>query len=69
MAARLKSRCAGLLEVSQEVDRECGPNVSFLHRTVKDFLSMPDTQRLLKRWAPQDFDVTNCLLKACILSL
>ncbi|KAH9218158.1 hypothetical protein DL95DRAFT_521685 [Leptodontidium sp. 2 PMI_412] len=69
MAARLKSRCAGLLEVSQEVDRECGPNVSFLHRPVKDFLSMPDTQRLLKRWAPQDFDVPNCLLKACILSL
>ncbi|KAG4428595.1 hypothetical protein IFR05_015919 [Cadophora sp. M221] len=69
MAARLKSRCAGLLEVSQEVGGNFGPNVSFLHRTVKDFLSILTTQQLLKTWAPRDFDAPNCLLKAYILSL
>ncbi|KAH7370331.1 hypothetical protein BKA65DRAFT_471547 [Rhexocercosporidium sp. MPI-PUGE-AT-0058] len=92
MSALLKSKCAGLLEVSeisenlesdplsnvanygnQELELaslgDAGPNVTFLHRTVQDFLNRPDIQTFLKSWQVEEFNATDCLLRAYILSL
>ncbi|KAH7397492.1 hypothetical protein BKA64DRAFT_37798 [Cadophora sp. MPI-SDFR-AT-0126] len=104
IAARLKSRCAGLLEILESsespqadvvlapriakhetqdwtiidtfeavVERfpgfDRGATVTFLHRTVKDFLDRSDIQSLLKSWQGENFNPTDCLLRAYILSL
>ncbi|KAL8834112.1 MAG: hypothetical protein Q9170_003915 [Blastenia crenularia] len=49
---RIKARCTDLLEVG-------GNEVNFLHRTVYEFLDLPDTRRLLIGRAGKDFDTNN----------
>jgi hypothetical protein len=55
---RLNSRCGGLLEVDEQSE-----NVTFLHRTVMDFLLTRDTSDLLASKTPPHFDTATCLLK------
>ena len=58
MRQRLNGRCKGLLEVKSNDE------VSFLHRTVKDFLLAEDMQRLLAAWAHGQFDVNLAICKS-----
>lgn len=63
MADRLKSRCGGLLEV-------CGPgnmSVQYLHRTVRDFLDLQETQQLLISRTTSTFNPEERLLTAYLL--
>jgi hypothetical protein len=63
MDARLKSRCGGLLEV-------CGPGsmfVQYLHRTVRDFLELRETQHLLLSRTTDKFNPDERLLTAFLL--
>lgn len=64
MAARLKSQCGGLLEVSGTWQ-----TVGYLHHSVRDFLNMPDTQELLLSRTKQSFNPDERLFKACLLHL
>lgn len=64
MKCRLNSRTRGLLEVDRVSDK-----VVFLHRTVRDFLTTPETWDLLKlkeRKVPCPFDLNLSILKACV---
>jgi hypothetical protein len=62
MAARLKSRCGGLLEVSPNLG-----HIGYLHRTVRDFLKLPDTRLLLLSRTKSSFNPDEALFKAHIL--
>jgi hypothetical protein len=62
MAARLKSRCGGLLELH-------GNYVGYLHHSVRGFLSLPETQKLLLSRTDKTFDPNESLFKACLLEL
>lgn len=65
MAARLKSRCGGLLEVL-----EFGTKViQYLHRSVRDFLDLPNTKLLLLSRTQKSFNADESLLKAWLLHL
>jgi hypothetical protein len=66
---RLKSRCAGLLEVSGETSDPFDLKVNFLHRTVQDFLKKPDIWDLVMSRAGTTFDPDERLLKSYILQL
>ncbi|KAL5381248.1 hypothetical protein DPSP01_007241 [Paraphaeosphaeria sporulosa] len=52
---RLNGRYKGLLEPSSDEDSS-RVTVDFLHRTLRDFLAMPQMRRFLQKRAPQDFD-------------
>ncbi|KAE9371246.1 hypothetical protein N431DRAFT_558808 [Stipitochalara longipes BDJ] len=60
MAARLKSRCGGLLEV------DGSGYIQYLHRTVRDFLYLPETQALLLSHTEQSFNADESLFKAWV---
>ncbi|KAF6809448.1 hypothetical protein CSOJ01_06926 [Colletotrichum sojae] len=61
---RLNSRTHGLLEMN----RTSG-TVTFLHRTVMDFLRTPPMTRFLIERAPVGFDVSLCLLKVYVSTI
>ncbi|KAE8447877.1 hypothetical protein EG329_010106 [Mollisiaceae sp. DMI_Dod_QoI] len=79
MADLLKTRCAGLLELGDEVpDREVGDlscrgslslkSVTYLHQTVREFLEREDNwQMILSRTAGSDFSTGSRLLKSHVL--
>ena len=69
MRGRLKSRCAGLLEVSGDESNVTELEVKFLHRTVYDFLKLPEIESMLAVRSGATFDPYECLLKACVLWL
>ena len=69
MRDRLKSRCAGLLEISGDESNVAELEVNFLHRTVYDFLKRPDIQSTLASRTGVAFDPYERLLKACVLWL
>ncbi|KAK4033791.1 hypothetical protein C8A01DRAFT_49701 [Parachaetomium inaequale] len=74
---RLNACCKGLLEArspSQANNKDMLPyninfgwKVDFLHRTVKDFLAMPETQAFLSGWNPRAFD-TDANICAALLA-
>ncbi|KAF8862899.1 hypothetical protein BDZ45DRAFT_767708 [Acephala macrosclerotiorum] len=66
---RLKSRCAGLLEVSGKTSDPLDLKVNYLHRTVQDFLKKPDIWDLVMARAGTAFDPDECLIKSYILQL
>jgi hypothetical protein len=82
MAARLKCRCAGLLEIqefdpaSQSTSQVNTPTVrpaskvQYLHRTVKDYLEKPDIwSRILAYTAASTFNANSRMLSSCILQM
>lgn len=66
---RLKSRCAGLLEVSGNTSDPLELRVNFLHRTVQDFLKKPEIWDLVLSRAGSSFDPDEHLFKSYILQL
>ncbi|KAL8942792.1 MAG: hypothetical protein Q9211_001246 [Gyalolechia sp. 1 TL-2023] len=73
MIPRLKSRCAGLLEVPHNFRKTADPSqctVQYLHLTVKEFLEQPAVwSSLLSLTRPQNFDATTSLLRATLMML
>lgn len=69
MEDRLKSRCAGLLEVSGDRSNVTELEVKFLHRTVHDFLKLPEIEGMLVARSGAAFDPYERILKACLLWL
>lgn len=80
MEDKLKSRCAGLLEVQGATDGN--PNASrldiakvngklqYLHRTVKDYLEQPSVwSTITVKTECLDFDPNISLLKSCLLQM
>ncbi|CAM1511757.1 Fc.00g092700.m01.CDS01 [Cosmosporella sp. VM-42] len=72
---RLKVRCPDLIkiwtprrlpETAQEMTTH---HVDFLHRTVRDFLSLVDTQELLNRRLKQNFDPTEFLCNSLLTQI
>ncbi|CZR69094.1 uncharacterized protein PAC_18995 [Phialocephala subalpina] len=69
MSDRLKSRCAGLIEI-RGVHEESGNlgTVQYMHRIVRDFMEIPRTWSfLLSATAGTDFKLHKSLLKSIIL--
>jgi hypothetical protein len=77
---RLKTSCAGLLEVQGATDGDFGvsridiakPNgkVQYLHRTVKDYLEQPHVwQSITEKTEKSQFDPHLQLLKSCVLQV
>lgn len=61
---RLKTRCAGLLELGTH------QNVSYMHRTVRDFLEHPDIwEKLLRHTSGSGFHPAICLLQSVIMNV
>lgn len=71
---RLIASCKGLLEPhyqSPDILEDPLPSailfnekVDFLHRTVRDYLELPGTEILIRRWIPRDFDPHEAICKA-----
>ena len=59
---RIKARCIDLLEVWEN-------RVNFLHRTVYEFLDLPDTRRVLDGRAGNDFDTNNYFCNAMLYQI
>ncbi|KAL8911786.1 MAG: hypothetical protein Q9171_003119 [Xanthocarpia ochracea] len=59
---RIKARCTDLLEV-------WGNRVNFCHRTVYEFLDLPDTRRVLYGRAGNDFDTENYFCNAILYQI
>jgi hypothetical protein len=77
---RLNISCRGLLEI-QDMRTTCTYNdeerslrsssifslkVDFLHRTVRDFLLLNETKKILQQWSPCTIDVNECICKALL---
>jgi hypothetical protein len=61
---RLNACCKGLLEA-----QTMGPKylkVDFLHRTVRDFLLLPEMQQMLDKWAGEGFDANIAICEATV---
>lgn len=81
MKRRLNACCKGLLEaqvtqpvrstfITEESDRIFFYlKADFLHRTVRDFLCIPDMQNMLRRWIGADFDANNSICEAILAQL
>ena len=69
MTDRLKSRCAGLLEVSGPSSDPLYQKVNYLHRTVQDFLQLPEIWELLLADTSDTFNPDECLVRSYILQL
>lgn len=72
MNARLTSVCSGLLESVENVDFYTGPNVkvTFLHRTVFDWLAKPKVwDTLISYTAESNFSPNLAMLQSCVLKL
>lgn len=74
VAARIRSRCCGLLEIQDRKYRKgvffstTKPNVVFLHKTVVEFLrSTSIWDEMLSLTAGTDFDPAQALLRSCVL--
>lgn len=69
LTKQINRRCRDLLEVSQHMDED--PTVSFMHRTVRDFLTTTDMWVLLESRAniAQPFDPLQKLCEAYLLAL
>ena len=68
LAGRLRSRCCGLIEIQERNDQGllATPKVMFLHRTVYDYLRMPDVwQKLLNICDIAQKDKDYSLLVVC----
>jgi hypothetical protein len=73
---RLNACCKGLLEVQYLSPREeeislpssvlFNWKVNFLHRTVRDFLLLDDTQKILLRWHSSTFDPHESICRALL---
>ncbi|KAF5538132.1 nacht nucleoside triphosphatase [Fusarium napiforme] len=63
MSWQLNSRCRGLLEVNDQ-----SGTVTFLHRTVMDFLKTRQMSDFLRTKGSSNFSADLCLLKACTAS-
>ena len=59
---RLNARCKGLIEV-QTVRNPLDPLIRYLHRTVQDFLELPEATSILKTRAGTNFAIYEALLK------
>ncbi|KAL8857713.1 MAG: hypothetical protein Q9178_005748 [Gyalolechia marmorata] len=59
---RIKARCTDLLEVRAN-------RVNYLHRTVYEFLDLPDTRRILYERAGNDFDADIYLCNAMLYQI
>lgn len=74
MASKIIVRCGGLLEIQQQASMEeasCGLFVSYLHRTVKEYLQSLTHQNgfLFSHNETQDFDALQGILAGYILHL
>ncbi|CZR56297.1 uncharacterized protein PAC_06185 [Phialocephala subalpina] len=65
MAGRLKSRCAGLLEVSGTVEDD----VDYLHRTVQEFLQIPEIWKHIVSQTAKGFNTDECLGRSHLIRL
>jgi len=65
---RLNACCKGLLEVASNAGDQF-PKVDFLHRTVRDFLRIPEMQKLLDKWTSEGFDehIAICEAIVCVV--
>lgn len=64
IAVRVLSRCGGLLEIQRQVSMEeasPGLELSYLHRTVKEYLQTHEAQRTLKQWTSDTRGIFNPL--------
>jgi hypothetical protein len=66
MSARLKSRCGGLLETIRHGNNY---SVSYLHRSVREFLELPDIRELLLSRTKSSFNPDESLFKALFLQI
>ena len=68
----LNARCKGLLQIRDDRPRPeddiaaLNQRVEFLHRTVRDFLELPETQALLLSWSSAEFDPHQAVLMAAL---
>jgi hypothetical protein len=73
MRSRLDGWCKGLFEITSNPDTSLGPwfkfNIDFLHRTVRDFLLLPDMQSMLKQRLKPGFTAKLLLCKAFLAQL
>ena len=80
MRKRLNACCKGLLEVqfydsSNHNDSSLSSSVlfnwkvDFLHRTVRDFLILPDMQTMLDEWAGDDFNADKVICEAILCQI
>jgi len=72
MKLRVNARCTDLLEVIEipEAEDEWSKyQVNFLHRTVKDFLGLPEIENRLASWISSPFDANVYLCKALLLQM
>ena len=80
MRKRLNACCKGLLEVqfydsSNRNDSSLPSSVlfdwkvDFLHRTVRDFLILPDMQTMLDEWAGGDFNADKAICEAILCQI
>ncbi|KAK4450306.1 hypothetical protein QBC34DRAFT_461750 [Podospora aff. communis PSN243] len=64
---QLKARCADLIEfVSRDETWKFGPDVTFMHRTVRDFLMTHPIQTFLVAKLPAMFNVHSYMLQALV---
>lgn len=70
-AVQVKARGADLIELTNLTEQtwKFGPDVTFMHRTVRDFLSTPSMQGFLRSKLPADFDVHSYLLQAFVVQM
>ena len=69
MADRLKSRCAGLLEVSGDPSNPLDLKINYLHRTAQDFLHAPKIWDTTLKDSGAEFEPNECLVKSYILEI
>ena len=68
--SRLRSVCAGLLEVHHKNRYKPGHSIRFMHRTVLDFVEPPDVKSLLEGFTTgTSFQPVIAIIGACILQL
>ncbi len=68
---QLKARCADLIEFvnRQEQTWKFGPDVTFMHRTVRDFLITPPIQSFLMAKLPTGFSVDSYLFQVLVAQM
>lgn len=67
MRRRVNGRSRGLLEVDNS--QSSMPKVSFLHRTVRDFLQLKDIDTMLKGMATESFNANSTLARAFLAEM
>jgi hypothetical protein len=70
MAGRVKSRCLGLIEITDSHTDSCFRRVQFLHKSVSDFLDTPKAQsRIRECLGGKDFVPELHLMRSALLEL